>query len=140
MSKFINIEDYDSTTRREIIEALTRSDDITLDTIENQCIAMVRSYLNNRYDCDAVFSRRGDERNDLILKITLNLCVYEVFSINPQKLSQTIRDKHEQAIKWLEAVNNSKLSIDGAPLLPKEERLAKSTFLIKSNPKRVNHY
>jgi hypothetical protein len=43
-------------------------------------------------------------------------------------------------MEWLKQVANEDISIDGAPVLPEEDRLAHSTFLIKSNPKRVNHY
>ena len=40
----------------------------------------------------------------------------------------------------MKGVLHEDISIDGAPMLPEEERAAKATFLIKSNRKRVNHF
>jgi phage gp36-like protein len=141
MSQFIELSDYDASIHREILDALTREDDAIVEICEDRAIAEMRGYLSRRYDVNAIFSRAGGDRNQLVLMMAIDIAVYHVFCIhNPQKLSQVRKDRYERAMEWLKQVAGEEISIDGAPLLPEEDRLKKSTFLMKSNRKRVNHY
>jgi len=141
MSQFIQLTDYDASIHREILDALTREDDAIIEICEDRAIAEMRGYLSRRYDCDRIFSAEETERNQLILMMAMDISIYHVFCIhNPQKLSQTRKDRYERAMEWLKQVANENISIDGAPALSEEDRRAKSTFLLKSNRKRVNHY
>ncbi|GHT09079.1 hypothetical protein FACS189426_06390 [Bacteroidia bacterium] len=108
---------------------------------EDRAIAEMRGYLSRRYDCNRIFSATGADRNQLILMMAIDIAVYHIFCIhNPQKMSQIRKDRYSRAMEWLKQVADEDISIDGAPLLPEEELLAKATFLIRSNRKRVNHY
>lgn len=141
MSQFIELSDYDASIHRDILDALVREDETVIEILEDRAIADMRGYLSRRYDVDAIFGASGEERNQLILMMAIDIAIYHIFCIhNPQKLSQMRKDRYERAKEWLKAVAKEEISIDGAALLPTDERLAKSTFLIKSNPKRVNHY
>ena len=140
MSQFVQISDYDASIHREILDALTRDDDAVVEICEDRAIAQVRSFLARRYDCDLIFAAAGDGRNQLILMMVIDIAVYHIFCIhNPQKLSQIRRDRYERAIEWLKAVAAGEISVDGAPLIPEEQRVAKSSFQIRSNPKLVSH-
>jgi phage gp36-like protein len=139
MSNFITLPDYDARLHREILDALVRNDETVIEIIEDQSIALMRSYLNTRYDCDAIFAATGGERNGLILMMALDITVYNIFCLhNPQKISQTTKDRYHRALVWLRRVSKGEANIDGAPLLPNEH--VNSPFLTYSNHKRVNHY
>jgi len=141
MSTFINTPDYDARIHREILDALVRNDEAIVEIIEDQSIALMRSYLNSRYNCDAIFSATGSNRNSLILMMALDITVYNISSIhNPQKISPITKDRYDRAMEWLKQVNKGQASIDGAPLLSPEELSAKSPYLSRSNNKRINHY
>jgi phage gp36-like protein len=141
MSQFIELSDYDASIHREILDALTRDDDSLVEICEDRAIAEMRGYLSRRYDVDVIFSATGSNRNQLILMMALDIAVYHVFCIhNPQKISQIRKDRYDRAKEWLKQIADEDISIDGAPLLPEEERANKATFLTKSNPKRVTHY
>ena len=141
MSNFINIEDYDASIHRDILDALTREDASLVEICEDRAIAEMRCYLSGRYDCDAIFSASGDERHQLVLMMALDIAIYHIFSIhNPVKLSQLRKDRYERAIEWLKAVAAGTISIDGAPLATEERQVAAQTFRILSNPKRHNHF
>ena len=124
MSKFVTPYDYDATVHWDILDALIREDSALIEICEDRAIAEMRSYLSKRYDCDAIFGATGDARNQLIH--------------NPQKLSQVRKDRYERAVAWMKAVASEDISIDGAPLLPEEERAGKASVMFKSNPKREN--
>lgn len=141
MSQFIDIKDYDATVHREILDALVRDDESLVEICEDRAIAEMRGYLSSRYDCDAIFTKQGNDRNQLILMMALDIAVYHIFCIhNPMKLSGVRKDRYERAVEWMKAVNKGHVSIDGAPMLPEEQLAANSPYLIKSNPKRINHY
>ena len=139
MSQFVDIKDYDASVHREILDALVRDDETLVEICEDRAIAEMRGYLSKRYDCNAIFSASGEERNQLILMMVIDIAVYHIFCIhNPQKLSQVRKDRYERAVEWMKAVANEEVSIDGAPLLSEEDRARKSALMFKSNPKRIN--
>ena len=141
MSQFVELTDYDASIHREILDALVREDISIVEICEDRAIAEMRCYLSKRYDCDRIFSATGTDRNQLILMMIVDIAVYHIFCIhNPQKLSQVRKSRYERAVEWMRQVANEKISIADAPLLPEEDRTENSTFLVKSNPKRVNHF
>jgi phage gp36-like protein len=141
MNNFIQLTDYDPTIHREILDSLLREPaadgNAVMEVCENRAIATVRSLLDNRYDCDAIFAATGDERNVLVLKVCLDIAVYEIFcQHNPYKMSQVRRDRYEDAMQFLRDVHDYKANIEGLPELPAEELADKSPWLIDSHPQR----
>ena len=83
----------------------------------------------------------GENRNQLVLMMVIDMAVYHIFCIhNPQKLSKVRKDRYERAVEWMKAVADEDISIEGAPLLPEEQRAGRSDFRIQSNRKRTNHW
>lgn len=141
MTNFININDYDASIHREILDSLVREDISIIDICEDRAIAEMRSYLAKRYDCDTIFSQAGDNRHPLVLMMALDIAIYHIFSIhNPVKLSQLRKDRYERATEWLKAVAKGDISIEGAPLAPSDILVSNQPMRIVSNPKRHNHF
>ena len=141
MSQFVELSDYDASIHRDILDAPVREDEAVIEVCEDRAIAEMRSYLARRYDCDRIFSATRADRNQLVLMMVIDIAVYHIFCIhNPQKLSQIRKDRYERAVEWMKAVAAEEISIEGAPLLPQEQRAAYSSFHVKSNRKRVNHW
>ena len=144
MAKFINTSDYDATIHREILDSLLREEagsSATVEVCENRAIATVRSLIGNRYDCDAIFAATGDQRNVIILKVCLDIAVYEIFcQHNPYKMSQIRKDRYDDAMTFLREVRDFDASIDGAPLLPEETQADNSRWQIESDCLRATHF
>lgn len=144
MNNFITVDDYDATIHREILDSLLREDagsSATVEVCENRAIATVRALIGNRYDCDAIFSATGDERNIIILKVCVDIAVYEIFcQHNPYKMSQIRKDRYEDAMTFLREVRDFDANIDGAPLLPEETQADNSRWQIASNSLRATHF
>ena len=140
MNNFIEIEDYDATVHRDILDSVTRSDASLLEICEDRAVSEMRSYMSGRYDCDAIFSAQGSDRHPLILMMAIDIAVYHLFSIhNPQKMSQIRQDRYNRAIEWLHQVAKMQIAIDGAPTLSPEETAGAAPMQWASNPKRQNH-
>lgn len=143
MGKFISKTDFDATVHRDILEAITRQDETVVEICTERAISEMRCYLSGRYNCDAVFSATGTERNQLVLMMCTDITVYHLFCIhNPQKLSQMRKDRYERAVEWLKAVRRGDISVDGLPPAERtpEEAVASSPYQMRSNPKRINHF
>jgi len=141
MAQFITPEDYDASIHQEILDAVIRSDRQIVEICEDRAIAEMRGYLSARYDCDRVFSAEGEERNQLVLMMAIDIAIYHIFSIhNPRNMSQIRVDRYERAIEWLKGVRSGDITVDGLPEVKAEAKDAASQFRMHSNPKRVNHF
>lgn len=144
MNNFITVDDYDATIHREILDSLLREEagsSATVEVCENRAIATVRSLIGNRYDCDAIFAATGDRRNVIILKVCLDIAVYEIFcQHNPYKMSKIREDRYKDAMTFLREVRDFDANIDGAPLLPEETQADNSRWQIESDCLRATHF
>ena len=144
MSQFINITDYDASIHREILDAVSRQDEAIIEVIEDRAIAEMKGYLFTRYNTDLIFATQGTDRHQLILMFAIDIAIYHLFCIhNPVKLSQMRKDRYDRALAWLKQVGNinNPLPVEGLPLRETDPgKEAESPYLMRSNPKRANHY
>jgi len=145
MSQFITLDDYDASIHREILDALLRhdsplSDSAIIEICEDRAIEEMRSYMDKFYDCDAIFSARGENRNQLVLMMALDIAIYHIFcQHNPYKISEVRKDRYNRAVEWLKAVSTGKITIADAPRLPEEQLAEKSPWQISSEELRHTH-
>lgn len=142
MQNFISLEDYDASIHREILDSLLRQgtsdyDPQIIEICEDRAVSEMKSYLNKKYDCQAIFSQTGEERHPLILMFALDITIYHIFcQHNPYKMSKIREDRYERAIEWLKGVMKGDITIEGAPLLPSDELSDNSNWQIKSEDVR----
>ncbi|MCR5326281.1 MAG: DUF1320 domain-containing protein [Bacteroidales bacterium] len=139
-TNFITVDDYSASIRLEFVEKAARGDENILEIVENQAVAEMKSYLSGRYDVDAIFSASGDDRHDLVLMFAKDISIYHLCSIREGLMTQTRIDRYERAVKWLTDVRDGKLVVEGLPRLEEAEQVARSEYLMKSDPKRVNKF
>lgn len=142
MAEFIDIEDYDATIHREILDGLVRDDEALVEVCEDRAIEQMRSYMGQTYDCDRIFGARGAKRSQLVLMFALDIAVYHLFSIhNPHNMSQIRVDRYERAIAWLEGVQRGTIRAEGLPPAPQPDGAEPLTpFVVGSRPKSHNYF
>ena len=137
MNNFIELTDYDASIHREILDALLRQDateSAVIEVCENRALAVIRSLIGTRYDCDKIFAETGDNRNQLVLRVALDIAIYEIFcQHNPYKMSDIRKERYDDALEWLREVRDYKANIDGAPLLPEDTLSDNSPWQIESD-------
>ena len=142
MQNFISLEDYDASIHREILDSLLRQgtsdyDPQIIEICEDRAISDMKSYLNKKYDCQAIFSQTGAERHPLILMFALDIAIYHIFcQHNPYKMSKIREDRYERATTWLKGVMKGDITVEGAPLLPSDAISDNSNWQIKSEEVR----
>ena len=138
MQNFISLEDYDASIHREILDSLLRQgtsdyDPQIIEICEDRAISEMKSYLNKKYDCQAIFSQTGAERHPLILMFALDIAIYHIYcQHNPYKMSKIREDRYERATTWLKGVMKGDITVEGAPLLPSDALSDNSNWQIKS--------
>lgn len=146
MSQFITLDDYDASIHREILDALLRHDSDIADSAiveicEDRAIEEMRCYMDKFYDCDAIFGASGQDRNQLVLMMAIDISVYHIFcQHNPYKISQMRKDRYDRAVEWLKAVAAGNITIANAPRLPEEQQAQNSPWQISSNEQRPTHF
>lgn len=139
MENFISTEDYDASIHKEILDALLRTgtddyDPQIIEICEDRAVAEMRSYMDKTYDCDAIFSARGDDRHQLILMFALDIAIYHIFcQHNPYKMSKVRQDRYDRAVEWLKGVMGGDITIDGAPLLDDDTQADNSRWQIQAD-------
>ena len=133
MAEFITPDDYDATVHREILDSLVREDRNVIEICEDRAIDEMRCYMSQAYDCDSIFSARGEQRSQLVLMFALDI------SVNPHNMSQIRIDRYERAVEWLKGIQKGQIRVDGLPSASVAEGESPSTpYLVSSNPKQHN--
>lgn len=116
MSRFLTDQDYDASVHREILEAVTRDDAPLIKICEDRAVKDMRNYLHLLYDCDAIFSAQGDDRDPMLVMFCVDITVYHLFTMhNPRNMSKIREDRYNRAIAWLKAVGRGNDVAEGLP-------------------------
>ena len=133
-SPFITKPDYWSSIKTPVLDALTGNDDTIIDELSAEAVEQMKSFLNARFDVNIIFSQTGAARNQTIVMYCKDLALFHIFSIyNFRSIPEIRKTRYENALKWMQDVNEQRINPEGLPLNTK-------TFVkTGSNEKRINH-
>ncbi len=110
---FITDEDYRVVTGDTSLRVISQASAEIRSVAEKEAVEEISSYLRPKYDCEAVFSAEGQDRNSLIVMYTCDVALWHMSASLPQKMGTEIRkERYERAIKWLEGVQSGKIIPD----------------------------
>ncbi len=145
MSSFINPKDYDSSIRRELLDAITREDAAVLEMAEDAAILEMKPYLN-AFNTNEIFAPaiegQPDNRNKLVLMFAKDITIFHLWVALFGNKENTLRkSRYERAIQWLKEVSKGDIVPSG---LPPKIATEKPTIGIKTsiagNPKSIYHF
>lgn len=136
---YLSIEDLKKGIYGEVLTVISRSDENALQAIV-EAQAEVESYLTARYDIRAEFTRTGESRSPIIVKIVRDIALYNCYCIsNPVNMPESRRNSYKDAIAYLKDVQTERASIDSLTRL--NTATAGSNYVkFGSNRKRNNQY
>ncbi len=101
---FIEVEDYSAVCDEREFDAVQNSE-ATRKKAEQTAIKEVASYLRTRYDVDKIFAATGDERDEHLVTIVVNVALYYLSQRLPSKMAGEKRETlYDKAIAWLTKV------------------------------------
>lgn len=118
---FLTEEDYRVVIGETALKVISQINEANKTNAEMEAQEEISGYLRPKYDCQAIFSATGTERNSLIVMYTCDIALYHLAASMPQKMGTEIRkERYDRAIKWLEGVQAGKIVPD-LPLLTDED-------------------
>lgn len=131
---FLEKEDYAFSINIPVLDALTGGDDGIIDELSAEAVEEMKSFLNARYDVDAIFEAGGGDRNKTIVMYCKDIALYHIYSIyNLRMIPGNRITRYKHALKWLEDVCEQKINPEGLTLN------TKSFVKTGGNEKRINH-
>ena len=141
MSAFINIEDYDASLHREILDSLTRGNDDIIEVCEDQAVAEMKGYLKSRYDVETIFRQKGGGQTSAHTHVREgHRRLPHLLRAQPDEDIRNTQVTLREGRQWLKMVSADEITIDGADLLPADTLKENSRWQIHSNPLRPTHF
>ena len=134
---FLTTNDILANISSEQIDAAIKGDATRYDRAEAYALALIRSNIGGKYNCDTVFAQTGSSRHPLILEFAISIVIWHLLSngLNPRNLPEVRKENHDQAISLLGKMANDK-SNPNLPLLTSE---AKSVRVKLGGSKKVSY-
>ena len=140
---FLIKDELKTVSTLEIIDIITNSDDNIVDTIIEECVDVMNTYLGSYYDMDEAFAQEGGTRNKTLLKYLKAMVIYEIPKRRGKRVPKDEADDYNEAMNWLEKVAAGEWK---ANLPPKKEIKEDGTFKevgfmkLSSNKRYKNHW
>jgi len=111
MSTFINYDDYRTRLTDRIIGLLTDDSDYLLDNAEAEAIGIIKDRLSDKYAITAEFAKTGSERNKSLMRWTIAIVIYTLYSRIPDdEVPERVIKDYDDAIRELELIQQGRLS------------------------------
>ena len=119
MARFLTDDDYKKQIRNEILNAVTQDDNGLVIQAENAAMAEVEGYLSKRYDMGSAWAAAGDNRNPLLIMYLIDITVFHLYSMLPNKQIPTNRENRYLGAKdYFESIAKGLLTISLPKIKP----------------------
>ncbi len=110
---FLYEQDYWVVIDQKAFEVLSRENPYNLEGAEKTAIEEIKGYLRPKYDCEAIFSADGEDRNSKIVQVTADIALFHLVSSVPGKMGYELRkERYDIAINWLKGVQSGTITLD----------------------------
>jgi len=135
---FIEKTDLLSVIDLRELEEVSEGDDTVIDAMLYAAVDEMRAYLSDNYDIDTIFSKTGDDRNKMLVRIANDIAVYHLTakSVAGQD-KEDRRERYDRDIEWLKMVSQKTQYTDLDQAIEDDED---AEVNYGSNKKRRNYY
>lgn len=107
---YITIKDLVNRSQQRLIEESVKDPEIDISEIENDQIAIVTVYIQDRYNCERIFNM--PIRNAILVDIIANMVLYTIFGRNKaRKIPSDTKEAYESSLKLLDKIHLGKLNL-----------------------------
>lgn len=110
---FLDAADYTPHIKAQILEKLTEGVDANRTKMEKVVQEEISMALRVRYDVPKIFTKAGDERNQYLIEMFVNMVVYKLAKKHsPGQISEQIKTNYENAKADLDKVAAGSFALD----------------------------
>lgn len=110
---FLEDKDYKVVCNDETLDIITQSDEQTRHDAERSAREEVEGYLRARYDTAKAFAQTSDNRNAMLVRVTVSISLFYLGQSLPQFMGNEQREvMYNNAVAWLKDVQSGKAMPD----------------------------
>ncbi|NDW10941.1 phage protein Gp36 family protein [Dysgonomonas sp. 520] len=115
---FLTDDDYGVQTQADVLNLLDKTEDKReLRKAERMAISQIKKRLAGRYDLTNIFNKTGDDRDEYIVMITIDIAIYHLYAKKaPRQIPEYRQLRYNDAMTWLEDVGNGTSPTDLPPI------------------------
>lgn len=130
--QFITEQDLLGKIKENVLEDILEIDGVTetisgstvLTEMERTATDTIQSYIGGYFDTGLIFSQTGSTRDQFIVKMTIDIMLYEInCKLTPDIIAEIRQLRYDRVIETLEKISMSKI----VPNLPRRDQLTQST-------------
>jgi len=107
---YLTQSDYDRAIKDHRLQQIIEQDLTILDDASDTAEAIIRDYLNSRYDVDDVFSKTGSNRHKQVVRWALMIALYIIYDrIEDALVPERIIKNYDDTLKHLERISDAKV-------------------------------
>lgn len=96
----------------EIINRIINNDDSIVTDIIAESIDVMKGYLFQYFDTDAIFNATDEERSLTVLKHLKGIVIFEIYTRRTKQMNEVAKLRYDEAMLWLEKVSTAKIKPD----------------------------
>ncbi len=136
--KYITLKDLYNRSQKRLVEESIKDPEINISEIEADQIAIVSVYLQDRYNCDKIFTT--PIRNGILVDIISFMVLYTIFGRNKgRKISSDIKDDYNKATSKLDQIHLGKLNLGDALKYDTDDERS-SGYIVYGNTSNKNFF
>jgi phage gp36-like protein len=113
---FLTNQDLYAVITPDALSEISAASATSLETAEEFAKSQVETYINTKYDTNAVFAATSTARHKTIVMCMVDLCLYHLHSgLAGRNIPELRRMRYEDAIKTLRDINKGTLAPKGLP-------------------------
>jgi hypothetical protein len=149
---FLVKEDLKNNIYSYQVEQVTEGDESillqALDTAEQEVKSYFytndkKEYLDGRprYNAEAIFAKRGEERNALVVNLCLSVAKWYIVDLcNADIIYDHAKERYDRAIEYLKRLAKGEVNISSLPIVPRTEETEKQiTPFVYGSRTKFNH-
>lgn len=110
---FLTTDDYRVVCSEADLDIITQSSEETRRQAERIAMDEVAGYVRSRYDIDKAYAAEGEERNAMLMQITVSIALYYLSKWLPQYMGSDVRlELYDNAIARLRDIQKGAFSPD----------------------------
>lgn len=108
---FITREELKSVAYQYQIDQILNEDESIAEMAMLAAVEEMKSYLANRYNCNAIFNATNTDRNQLVVEICKDIALWHIIRLsNVDMLYDRVKERYDRAIDWLDKVAKGSIS------------------------------
>ena len=109
---FLTKDELKTKATIELINLIINRDDGIVETIIEESIAVMESYLFEHFDTAVIFAAEDGDRSNVVLKFLKDIVIHEIYLVRSKQFNEAAKMKYDEAILWLEKIEDGKKKPD----------------------------